>query len=149
MKWKALSIMLFLLLGLAACSSVSASGGTDHPTTLYVTRTEGLPGYDFAPLDMTVSDVTTVQNLYQAAYALPHPASGTYNCPADIGLTYHLEFFEGDTSVQQMDFNATGCEVLQITQDDIRMTNSAFRELLRKALGIPSLVPPIPGQNQP
>jgi hypothetical protein len=48
-----------------------------------------------------------------------------------------------------MSLNATGCQFLQITHDDVRMSSEAFRELLRKNLGIPSLVPPIPGRGQP
>jgi hypothetical protein len=141
MKWSALSVALLLLLGLAACGT----GGTAKPTMLHITRTEELSGYDFPPLDVTVRDVTTVQQIYQAAYALPHPASGKYYCPLDIGLTYHLEFFQDDVSVQSMDLDALGCQFLQIEHDDIRITNSAFRESLRKLIGIPDLVPPIPG----
>jgi hypothetical protein len=142
MKWSVLSVVLLLMLGVAACGS----GGDAKPTMLHVTRNEELSGYDFAPLDVTVRDVNAIQHLYQAAYALPKPPSGTINCPNDIGLTYHLEFFEGDTSVQQMDLDATGCQFLQITHDEVRMSDGGFRESLRKLIGIPSLVPPIPGR---
>lgn len=148
MRWKLLfGMLLLVMLVLAGCSSGSA--GTAKPTMLHVTRTDALPGYHFAPLDVTIQDVTTVQNLYQAAYALPHPPSGTANCGADIGLVYHLEFFQGTSSVQQMSLDATGCQLLQIGQDDVRFGNETFRELLRKAIGVPSLVPPIPGRDQP
>jgi hypothetical protein len=149
MTRKTLSLLALLMLVLVACSPASASTGAANPTRLQVTRTGAFPEYGFAPLFVVVQDVTTVQHLYQAAYALPSPPSGPVNCPNDIGLVYHLDFFQGDASVQQMDLDATGCQVLHITPDDARMSNDAFRESLQKALGIPSLVPPIPGRNQP
>jgi hypothetical protein len=149
MKWKALCFAPLLILGLVACSPASASSGTGQPTMLHVTRTEAFPEYGFAPLDETITDTAAVQQVYQAAYVLPYPPSGIYNCPNDIGLVYHLEFFQPASSVEQMRLNATGCQFLQIGRDDVRSTNEAFRELLRKTLGIPSLVPPIPGRGQP
>lgn len=146
MKWKALLFALLLALWLVACSPASASGGKGKPIVLHVTRTEALSGYNFAPLDVTVRDVAAVQHLYEAAYEQPYPPSGIMNCGADIGLMYHLEFFQSASSVQQMRLNATGCQFLWIGQDDHpRLSNEAFRELLRKAIGVPSLVPPIPG----
>jgi hypothetical protein len=144
MKWKALLFVPLLFLLLTACHP---STGSNNPTMLHVTRAETLPGYNFAPLDVTIRDVTTVQHIYQAAYALPMPPSGTVSCPSDIGLIYHLDFFQGDASVEQMRLDATGCQALTISRDDVRFGNEAFRELLRKTLGIPSLVPPIPGRG--
>jgi hypothetical protein len=146
MRFKAVFAASLLLVLLTACHPTT---GSNNPTMLRVTRTETLPGYNFAPLDVTIRNVTTVQHIYQAAYAQPVPPSGIYNCPVDIGLIYHLDFFQDGASVEQMSLNATGCQFLQITHDDVRMSSEAFRELLRKNLGIPSLVPPIPGRGQP
>ncbi|SRR5579883_113338 len=150
MRLKVLFCTPLLLVLLAACAPGSDSAGTAKPTVLHVTRTEELPGYNFAPLDVMIQDVTTVQQIYQTAYALPRLASGMYNCPNGLELIYHLEFLQGDSSVQQMRVDPTGCQLLWIGQnDDVRFANEAFLELLRKALGIPSLVPPIPGRGQP
>lgn len=149
MRSKVLFFAPLLLLLLTACAPRSASAGTAKPTMLHVTRTEEFSDYHFAPLDVTVRDVAAVQHLYEAAYEQPYPPSGIMNCGADIGLMYHLEFFQSASSVQQMRLNATGCQFLWIGQDDHpRLSNEAFRELLRKTLGISSLVPPIPGQSQ-
>jgi hypothetical protein len=146
MRFKAVFAAALLLVLLTACHPTT---GPNNPTMLRVTRTEEFPEYGFAPLDVTIRDVTTVQRIYHAAYAQPVPPSGTANCPADIGLVYHLDFFQNGTSVEQMQLDATGCEALTISHDDVRMSNYAFLELLRKNLGIPSLVPPIPGRGQP
>lgn len=145
MKWKALLVAPLLVLWLVAGSPASASGGAGKPIALRITRTEALSGYDFAPLDVIVRDTAAAQRLYQAAYALPQFPSGTVNCPADIGLEYHLEFFHNGVWVQKMSLDATGCQGLCVGQSDVRWSNEAFLELLRKTIGIPSLVPPIPG----
>jgi hypothetical protein len=148
MRLKGVFFASLLLALLTACHPTT---GPDNPTMLHVTRTETLPGYNFAPLDVTIRDATTVQHIYQAAYALPPPPSGIYNCLADIGLVYHLEFFQNGASVDQMRLNPTGCQTLWIgdDDDDVRQSNEAFHELLSKAIGIPSLVPPIPGRGRP
>lgn len=141
-----LPVVLLLLVLLTACHPTT---GPNNPTMLRVTRTETLPGYNFAPLDVTIRDVTTVQRIYQAAYAQPVPPSGTVNCPADIGLIYHLDFFQNGAAVEQMQLDPMGCQALTISHGDVRMSSEAFLELLRKNLGIPSLVPPLPGRGQP
>lgn len=135
---------MFLLTG---CNPGTPPGPS--PTALHVTR-PALPAYHFDPLDVTIRDTAAVERLYQAAYALPTPPSGTVNCPNDIGLVYHLNFLQNTiSSVQQMNLNATGCQYLLIGQDsnDVRRTNQSFLDLFTKTVGIPSLVPPIPGRT--
>src|SRR5690348_1886257 len=109
-----LLFILFCLL-LAACgnqpaptpalpNSNSSSGSTPAPATgptvLHVTRSDPAPTGSLGPLDKTVTDVATVQKLYQSALALPKyatEASISQSCLNDLGVIYHLDFLQGST----------------------------------------------------
>jgi hypothetical protein len=131
---------LFLLLPGCASRTVSV-GAASVPTTLHVVRTNNNPyAKQAAPFDRTVSNASTVQQLYRAAYALPS-ATGTYHCVKDIGLVYHLNFLQGTALIKQMDLQATGCSFLHISKTDVRLINSSFVSLFTRTIGIPSLVP--------
>ena len=58
-----------------------------QPSILHVIRPslDG-PPQQVAPLDRTVRDATTVQQLYVAALALPRPSKYPVPCPNDFGL---------------------------------------------------------------
>ncbi|MDQ2905729.1 MAG: hypothetical protein M3Y81_19560 [Chloroflexota bacterium] len=141
MKLKNILVMLPLFL-LAACGTMNASqDSTSGPSALHVVRTSSNRyAKHLTSFDRTVTDATTVQQLYTAAYALP-AAKGVYNCPKDLGLVYHLTFLRNSTSIQQMDLQATYCQFLEIGNKDARETDVHFITLFTKTIGLPSLIP--------
>ena len=143
MKHTTSILALSLLLLLAACGTGdiggTSGGTTTGPTTLHVVRSDTIYLH-FPPFDHTVGTVGAVQRLYHAALALPK-VTGVYNCPADSGLEYYLNFLHGTSSIQQMDLAASGCQFLGIGKNDSRVTNAAFLALFTKTVGIPSLYP--------
>jgi len=144
MKWKLVPIALFLFLLLIVTSGAAiAHRGTAKPTMLHVIRTV-LPGWNIPPLDVTVRTVTEVQRLYHAAYELPLVPQEMVACPLDIGLVYHLDFFQDSLLVQTMEVHPTGCPYVQRDSDteDMATLTPAFSALLARMLGIPALVPP-------
>jgi hypothetical protein len=152
MKLSRMVWILPVFIVLASCGTPSANKGlsseptatSPKPTVLHVIR----PAVNnFPALDRTVQDATAVQRLYASAYTLPIPTpGGAVNCPSDIGMVYHLEFLRNATLIQKMSLDATGCQLLQIGQTEMRFTDEAFRSLFTKTIGIPSLVP---GQSHP
>lgn len=136
MKSKGIGLALILVILLAGCATT-----TQVSTSLYVTRSESLPGYRFAPFERTVTNTTAVQQLYAAALLLSSPQPGVYHCPNDIGLVYHLSFSGDRFTIKHMDLDATGCGWLYLNQTEARMTTDSFRSLVVQTIGIPCLLP--------
>lgn len=135
-------LAFLVVLSLTGCAGTGQMRGTTGPNVLHVVRTDPLPGYHFASLNMVIHDAAQVQDLYNAAHALKTiPPGAVFHCPLDNGLEYHLDFLSAATSVQQMDLDATGCEFLHITAQDARFTTPSFRALLAKMLNLSSLLP--------
>lgn len=157
-------LILFLLLSLllAACGgssapassgaqtntqSTTASGGatspsTSGPTVLHVTRTDPSTTNNLGPLDKTVSDAQTVQNLYHTAFALPAYAVGSsisQSCLNDTGVIYHLDFLQGSSEVQRMNLDPGSCKILYLSKTDLRQASDDFLTLLKQALQLHSL----------
>ncbi len=147
MKLSRLIWVLLAIVVLTSCGSTNVSAGTPtasptalpKPTTLHVIR----PMVDnFPPLERIIRDGTAVQHLYTSAYALPVPTpGGVVSCPSDIGMVYHMDFLQGSVLLQEIDLDATGCQLLHINRKETRFTNESFRSLFIKIVGIPSLVP--------
>ena len=137
MKSKGIGLALVLVILLAGCGTT-----TQVSTSLYVTRSESLPGYRFAPFERTVTNTTAVQQLYAAALVLPSPQPGAiYHCPNDIGLVYHLSFNGDRFTIKHMDLDATGCGWLYLNQTEARITTDSFRSLVVQTIGILYLLP--------
>lgn len=152
-------LVLSLLLGLflAACGGSPAptpaipnSNPTSGPTStttgnaliLHVTRTDPSPTAALGPIDKTVTDPQTVQNLYHTALALPaYPvgASISQSCLNDMGVIYHLDFLQGSTEVQHMNLDPGNCKILFLSQTDLRQVSDAFLTMLQQALQLNSL----------
>jgi hypothetical protein len=112
------------------------------PTVLHVTRTDPSVTNNLGPLDRTVTDVQTVQNLYHTALALPTYAVGSsisQSCLNDLGVIYHLDFLRGTTEVQRMNLDPGNCKILYLSQTDLRQASDAFLNLLKQALQLNSL----------
>jgi hypothetical protein len=148
---------LLLCLFLAACGGPPAptpavpnsnpTSGTTSTTTsktmiLSVTRTDPSPSDTLGPLDKTITDVQTVQNLYNTALALPAfpvGASISQSCLNDTGVIYHLDFSQGGNEVQHMNLDPGSCKILYLSQTNLRQVSDTFLNMLQQALQIKSL----------
>jgi|SRR5579884_2850860 len=136
--------LLLLLVVFIGGWKMGLIGGKENvgPDVLHVTSSGPLPGYHFTPVDRTIRDVKSVQQLYNAAYALQTVSpSSHYFCPLDTGLVYHLTFLHGTTVLQTMDLSATGCQLLHSASLSTRRSTNAFNMELAHMLNRSSLQP--------
>ena len=81
-----------------------------HVLTLHFVATTTLPGNPPPDVNVTVSN-PAAQDACQATLALPSMPAGSYNCPADFGITYTLFFEGGDTEgVMIATLDPAGCQ---------------------------------------
>jgi hypothetical protein len=126
--------------GTTTPSSSTNAGGA--PTSLHVTRTDLSATDSLGPLDVTVTDVQTVQKLYTAAEALPaYPSQDTISesCLTEQSVVYHLDFLKGSTEVQHINLDPGSCLVLYFSQTDLRQLNQAYLNLFKQAIQVNSL----------
>ena len=150
MKIKQLGLVLLLGLLLVACAGTPQQ--PKQPTALHVLRPASqfpISGQPFPRLERTITNANAVQQLYAAALALPVVDQGkTYNCPADLGVVYQLDFLAGSSMLHHMDVQASGCGWVHLSSTDARWTTAAFNRLLANTIGIPSLLPAPPQLTQ-
>lgn len=140
------SLIIPLLLlsgcGTAHVTPVAAGG---EPTVMQILRVNTIPLNHYLPFSpRTITDPHTVQRLYGAAHALPRlNLPPVINCPADLGLEYHLIFSQRHTVMQAMVFYPEGCRRLQIGESDLRALTEPFVHLFMQTIGIaePELAP--------
>lgn len=126
----------------ATGSTSTTSSPTDGPTVLQVTRTDPSATNNIGPLNKTVSDAQTVQDLYTMAQKLPVYPTGTsisQSCLNDLGVIYHLDFRQDSTEIQRMNLDPGNCKILYFTQTDLRQASDAFLNLLKQSLQVDSL----------
>jgi hypothetical protein len=125
-----------------SCANRGTTSGTSpspSPDRVHVLRVSTLAQVKSMPFEISVTDSTRVQQLYQAIESLPKfPANTVIHCPLDDGVKYHLDFFQSSTLLSQAILDASGCRALHLTTTDIRRTNDAFWSLLAKELGVPT-----------
>lgn len=131
-------IILVVLLSGCGTAQVTASSAGGEPTTLHVLRVNGIPENHYLPFSpRTVTDQHAVQQLYAAAKALPRlMLPGVINCPADRGLEYHLDFFQGQTLLQEMIYYPGGCTYIRLGKSDDRALTDSFLHLFAQTIGI-------------
>jgi hypothetical protein len=130
------------LLAIGLCMVLTACGGTkpaarSHlaPDSLHVVRLS----YSFdpyPPFDHVATDESAVQGLYDMIESLPPFPPGTYACPVDRGLRYHLTFSRASTLVLSAFAAAQGCQGVGLGPQDIRQATEAFWSLLARTLGV-------------
>ena len=126
----------------SASGSTSTPPPTGAPTVLQVTRTDPSATNNIGPLNKTVTDAQTVQDLYTMAQKLPVYPTGTsisQSCLNDLGVIYHLDFRQDNTEIQRMNLDPGNCKILYLTQTDLRQASDAFLSLLKQALQVNSL----------
>lgn len=125
-----------------SCAHRSTTGRTSpslSPDRVHVLRVSTLAQVKSAPFEISMTDPTRVQQLYQAMQSLPKfPANTVIHCPLDDGVKYHLDFFQSSTLLSQAILDASGCRALHLTTTDVRRTNDAFWSLLAKELEVPT-----------
>lgn len=68
--------------------------------------------------------------------ALPLFPSGVMNCPVDVGIEYHLEFYSGDTSLLSADYAPSGCASVSLSNGAYKMAGTgSFEGDFIQALG--------------
>jgi hypothetical protein len=130
------------LLAIGLCMLLTACGGSEPaarshlaPDSLRVVRLS----YSFdpyPPFDHVATDVAAVQGLYSLIESLPPFPRGIYACPKDNGLRYRLAFTRASTLVLSAFAAAQGCQGIELSPQDDRMTTEAFWSLLARTLGV-------------
>lgn len=126
----------------ADSTSTAPSQASGSPTVLRVTRTDPSATNNIGPLNKTVTDAATVQQLYTSALKAPVYPTGTsisQSCLNDTGVIYHLDFLQGTTEVQHMNLDPGNCKILYLSQTNLRQASDTFLSLLKQALQVNSL----------
>jgi len=131
------ALLLFLLL-LNGCANNVGGSKPSKPGALYVVRVSQIPQNDFAPFQTSVKDAKTVEQLYEAALALPSvpPGGVKHLCLDDPGLIYHLDFRPATLPFHEMTLNPGGCQLLYLGKTDARQMDSTFLSLFGKTIKV-------------
>lgn len=108
---------------------------------LMVVRTDSLPQNHLKftlPTKVTVSNQTQVQDVAEALCSLPlAPSNVSTNCPADLGVTYHLAFSSKDEYFPLVGIDAAGCQSVHgLMKGQWAIHSPGFWHTLGTALGI-------------
>lgn len=128
------------LLLLAACGQ-NEGNASNTPTGLHVTLMPLHMRYLsplYPPTDKMIYDVPAVQRLYAAAIVQPViPKDKTINCPGVYpdDPTYMLVFVSGYQTLRTASLEASGCQFLRFSPNDVRMPDSAFLTLFQRTIG--------------
>jgi len=133
---------------LAGCAGAVAGTGktpalcaqTGSVTRLMIHRINGLPQnherFTF-PARITVTSARRAQSAARALCALPVMPSGTFNCPADWGISYRLVFTSWAGRLAHVTADASGCqEVSGLGATRWTLTSPGFWRSLAQAAGI-------------
>ena len=92
------------------------------------------------PAEVTVTDVGNVRSVARALCSLPRVAKGSYNCPSDLGIAYHLYFSARDRTFRPVEVDAGGCQWVR-GLGTVRWSNGPFWRSLARAVGLSSSAP--------
>lgn len=147
-RWKRLGCGLVgaALLGLCGCGSSSGDtqGLLARESALSQTTFAGpLPAPDGgAPtFDVTITDGARMRALYEATLALPPMPAGTYNCPADFGVTYELTFGLGADGDVSASLEPSGCGLAHLIGPGLSATrwtatSPGYWPLVAQSIGV-------------
>ncbi|HVZ72474.1 MAG TPA: hypothetical protein VHJ20_08875 [Polyangia bacterium] len=120
---------------------VAACGGS---TQLEPSAVSGLElsttnplGNPWTDVEVTVTDPTRAQAIYDATVSLPDSPSGTYNCPEDSGVRYDVTFTSGTTTIMSAVLSPTGCRDVAISGSTTRRAvDETYWASLAQNLGV-------------
>ena len=98
-----------------AARHIVLCGSVSSLSRLVVTRSDAFPQNHFHfsfPSRVVVSKPIQVRAVARALCALPVMPSGTYHCPADFGIVYHLMFSGPALKIPPVSAEISGCEVV-------------------------------------
>jgi hypothetical protein len=115
--------LLALVAGCGAVTQVPgiAAPGTATPTAisplvrLHAIRTSAFPANHIVAFDATSSNAARITQLSATIRALKPYPPGTYACPADVGVLYHLTFTRADGTQVAALAKPDGCAWAGIT----------------------------------
>lgn len=118
----------------------SAAMSSLRVSAVRIVRTGDYPQNGILPFDKTIRDAAQAQRLYDALIALPEMPSGTYNCGADLGVAYHLTFYQGATAVATAMVKPDGCQGATLPDGSSRWaaTDQTFWQVFEEVTGIPA-----------
>jgi hypothetical protein len=98
------------------------------------------------PLNITVADATIAQSLYTTTLSEAPFPRGERSCPADFGIQYTLQFFDGTSLVATAIVSPNGCGAINVSSGDILAWDENYFPTLAKALGVdePKIYPTSP-----
>lgn len=139
-------VVLFLGVLTAAAGAVVYSNQASHQavvshrvTSVAIQRTSANPQNHIPPFTENVADADKAERLYDALLALPTMPPGTYSCPADFGLAYHLTFYNGSETVGTAVVKPEGCRAATLPDGSVRWsaTDPEFWQTFATTAGVP------------
>ena len=121
------------------CAGAHAEARGPTPNRLLVTRTkDNLNNTGAPPFHAAVSD-PAVAKLYADISALPPFPAGPMNCPNDMGIRYHLDFYAGASLALAADYQPTGCVSVRLRDGTVKSDPAgSFKTDFEHALGFAS-----------
>jgi len=112
-----------------------------HVDRLVIRRNDPFPQNQIRfsfPAVVTVTEAASVRNTLEALCALPVMPHGTYNCPADFGVTYDLRYSAG-RPLAAVSIETSGCEVVHgLGATRWTIGTPGFWHVLGEAMGLPA-----------
>src|ERR1700733_7754814 len=139
--------LILLTATLAACTTSTTTTDpviTELQTmTASITKAEVVATTSIAqnappPVNVTVTDATTAQAIYDSTLTLPKFPEGGFSCPADYGVTYQLTFFSDATAIVTAAADPDGCSAVTITgpsESDTLQADDSYWKSLATDLG--------------
>jgi hypothetical protein len=88
------------------------------------------------PLDITVTDSSIAQSIYTTTLSEQTFPPGARSCPADFGIRYTLQFFDGSSLVATATVSPNGCGDITLSSGDVLAWDESYFPALAKALDV-------------
>lgn len=92
------------------------------------------------PAEVIVTDAVKVRAAARTLCSLPEMPGGTFHCPVDLGIVYHLAFSAGHRVFPAVEADAGGCEIVRGLGALVHWAARSrdFWPELGRAMGLPS-----------
>jgi hypothetical protein len=107
-------------------------------TSLHIVRTSAFPQSHIPPFEMTVTDATKAQQVYDTMRYLSSPRPGIYHCGLSIGVAYVFTFTRHSGSpIEATATTIPNCGVARFAHGGTGFAGSDFWNSVAKTLGVP------------